>query len=115
MLVQIWFALIQIWLVLIQIWVTPVLKKVQTILTIITYTIVEQRLIFGIILAGTNIASSRISKHGEGLAKPKGMKVKEKTVKGSKRPVGGFEKATSKKKKNTNDIVHLEPRGPSTV
>ena len=62
-----------------------------------------------------NIASSRISKHGEGLAKPKGMKVKEKTVKGSKRPIGGFEKATSKKKKNINDTVHLEPRGPSTV
>ena len=62
-----------------------------------------------------NIASSRISKHGEGLAKPKGMKVKEKTVKGSKRPVGGFEKATSKKKKNTNDIIQLQPHDPPTV
>ena len=39
------------------------------------------------------------------------MKVKEKTVKGSKRPVGGFEKATSKKKKNKKDIVQLQPHG----
>ena len=73
------------------------------------------RLTFQFIVAGPLIDSSRVSKHNDGLEMPKGMKVKEKTVKGSKRPVGGFEKATSKKKKNTNDIVHLEPRGPSTV
>ena len=66
-------------------------------------------------VAGVNIPCSRISKHNDGLAKPKGMKVKEKTIKGSKRPVGGFEKATSKKKRNTDDIVQLEPHGTSKV
>ncbi|XP_073353389.1 protein FAR1-RELATED SEQUENCE 5-like [Aegilops tauschii subsp. strangulata] len=65
------------------------------------------------VAAGVNIPCSRISKHNDGLAKPKGMKVKEKTIKGSKRPVGGFEKATSKKKRNTDDIVQLEPHGTS--
>jgi hypothetical protein len=50
-------------------------------------------------VAGLHIDSSRISKHGEGLAKPEGIKVKEKTTKESSRPVGGFEKATEKKKK----------------
>ena len=53
-----------------------------------------------IIVTGLNIDSSRISKHNQGLSKPKGIKFKEKTTKGSIRPGGGFEKATSKKKKN---------------
>jgi hypothetical protein len=70
---------------------------------------------FSIILAGLNIDSSRISKHNEGLANPKGIKVKEKTTKGSRRPVGGFEKATTKKKKNKEDTVQLQPQGTSTV
>nr|XP_034576798.1 protein FAR1-RELATED SEQUENCE 5-like [Setaria viridis] len=35
--------------------------------------------------------------------KPKGVKVKEKAIHGSDRPIGGFEKATQKRKKNKND------------
>ena len=77
-------------------------------------------------MAGLNIDSSRISKHNQGLAKPKGIKFKEKTTKGSIRPVGGFEKATSKKKKNkgntsqvqsrgTGDTTQVQPHGTSTV
>jgi zinc finger SWIM domain-containing protein 3 len=74
------------------------------------------RLTFSINVAGLNIDSSRISKHNQGLAvKPKGIKVKEKTSKGSRRPVGGFEKATSKKKKNTDAIAQIQPEGTSTV
>jgi hypothetical protein len=57
-------------------------------------------------VAGLHIDSSRILKHGEGLAKPKGVKVKEKTTKGSNRPVGGFEKATRKNKKKTWIILY---------
>uniref|UniRef100_A0ACD5YK45 Uncharacterized protein n=1 Tax=Avena sativa TaxID=4498 RepID=A0ACD5YK45_AVESA len=66
---------------------------------------------------GLNIDSSRISKHNEGLEKPKGIKVKEKTTKGSRRPVGGFEKATRKKKKKKKDIdniVQVQLQGTST-
>ncbi|KAM0913782.1 hypothetical protein ACQ4PT_011951 [Festuca glaucescens] len=57
---------------------------------------------------GLDINTERISKHNEGLGKPLGVKVKEKAVRGSRRPVGGFEKATGKKKKSTNPIGHLE-------
>jgi hypothetical protein len=49
------------------------------------------------------------------VAKPKGIKIKEKTTIGSKRPVGGFEKSTSKKKKNTDDTAKVQPQGTSTV
>uniref|UniRef100_A0ACD5XZQ0 Uncharacterized protein n=1 Tax=Avena sativa TaxID=4498 RepID=A0ACD5XZQ0_AVESA len=63
---------------------------------------------------GLNIDSSRVSKHNEGLTKPKGIKVKEKTTKGSKRPVGGFEKAAGKKKKNMDNTVQVQPQGIST-
>ncbi|KAM0864479.1 hypothetical protein ACQ4PT_043894 [Festuca glaucescens] len=63
---------------------------------------------------GLNIDCSRISKHNEGLAKPKGIKVKEKTTKGSSRPVGGFEKATGKRKKNMDNNVQVQPQGTST-
>jgi zinc finger SWIM domain-containing protein 3 len=45
-------------------------------------------------VAGLKIDSSRISKHNQATGQPKGIKVKEKTTKGSRRPVGGFEKAT---------------------
>jgi hypothetical protein len=66
-------------------------------------------------VAALNIDSSRISKHNQGLVKPKGIKVKEKTTKGSRRPVGGFEKGTSKKKKNMNDTTIVLPQGTSMV
>jgi hypothetical protein len=66
-------------------------------------------------VAGLNIDSSRISKHNQGIANPKGIKVKEKTTKGPRRPVGGFEKATSKKKKNTDNTAEAQPEGTSTV
>ena len=67
-------------------------------------------------MAGLNIDSSRISKHNEGLVKPKGIKVKEKTTKGSRRPVGGFEKASgNKKEKNMDNTVQVQPQGTSTV
>jgi hypothetical protein len=49
------------------------------------------------------IDSGRISKHNEGLVEIKGIKVKEKDVRGSRRPIGGLEKAKSKKKKNTQN------------
>jgi hypothetical protein len=39
----------------------------------------------------------------------------EETTKGSRRPVGGFEKATSKKKRNTNDTAQVQPQDTSTV
>ena len=35
--------------------------------------------------------------------KPKGIKVKEKEVRGSERPIGGFEKATRQRKKTKKD------------
>jgi hypothetical protein len=35
--------------------------------------------------------------------KHRGIKVKEKEVRGSKRPIGGFKKATRQKKKTKND------------
>ena len=50
-------------------------------------------------VAGPNIDSSRVSKHNEGLCRPRGMKVKEKTVRGSARLVGGLEKAKKRKEK----------------
>ena len=66
-------------------------------------------------MTGLNIDSSRISKHNQGLAKPKGIKVKEKTTKGSRRPVGGFEKATAKKKNKLDSAVQVQPPGTTTV
>ena len=39
--------------------------------------------------------SSTSSKQNEGLPKPKGVKLKEKTIQGASRPVGGLEKAKS--------------------
>lgn len=66
-------------------------------------------------MPGLHIDCSRISKHGEGLAKPKGIKVKEKTTKGASRPIGGFEKATGKKKKNMDNTIHVQPEGVATV
>jgi hypothetical protein len=64
-----------------------------------------------------NIDSSRISKHNEGLAISEGIKVKEKekSTKGSRRPIGGFEKSTAKKKKNKENIIQVQPQGTSTV
>jgi hypothetical protein len=78
---------------------------------------VKIRLTFIFSLVGLEIDATRISKHNEGLAVLKGIKVKEKTVRGSRRPVGGFEKATTKKKKkkNTNTTVQLQPQSTSTV
>ncbi|KAM3315481.1 hypothetical protein ACQJBY_033927 [Aegilops geniculata] len=43
---------------------------------------------------------------------PRGMKVKEKTVRGSARPVGGLEKAKTTKKKKTDDSLQLQPKMP---
>jgi hypothetical protein len=81
-----------------------------------TYSNVKIRLTFSFSVVGLEIDATRISKHNEGLAVPKGIKVKEKTVRGSRRPVGGFEKATTKKKKkNTNTTVQLQPQSTSTV
>jgi zinc finger SWIM domain-containing protein 3 len=73
------------------------------------------RLTFSINVAGLNIDPSRISKHNQGLGNPKGIKVKEKSTNGSTRPVGGFEKATSKKKKKMNPTVQLQPQSGSMV
>jgi hypothetical protein len=39
---------------------------------------------------------------------PKGIKVKENCTKGSRRPAGGIEKATSKKKKNKDDTTQVK-------
>jgi hypothetical protein len=42
--------------------------------------------------------------------------VKEKTTKGSSRPIGGFEKATGKKKKkNMDNTIEVQPNGIATV
>ena len=60
-------------------------------------------------VAGLNIDSTRVSKHNEGLHMPRGIKVKEKTVRGSVRPVGGLEKAKTTKKKKIDDSLQLEP------
>ena len=59
-------------------------------------------------VAGPNIDSTRVSKHNEGLHMPRGIKVKEKTVRGSARPVGGLEKAKTTKKKKIDDSLQLE-------
>lgn len=72
------------------------------------------RLTFNFTVAGLNIDSSRVSKHNEGLERPRGMKVKEKTVRGSARPVGGLEKAKTKKKKKIDDSLQLQPEMPFT-
>ncbi|SPT19974.1 unnamed protein product [Triticum aestivum] len=64
---------------------------------------------------GPNIDSSRVSKHNEGLCRPRGMKVKEKTVRGSARPVGALEKAKTNKKKKTDDSLQLQPEMPFTI
>jgi zinc finger SWIM domain-containing protein 3 len=62
------------------------------------------------------IDSSRVSKHNEGLVEPKGIKVKEKDVQGSRRPIGGLEKAKSKKKKKNNtENAQPLPHGASMV
>jgi hypothetical protein len=51
-----------------------------------------------------------ISKHNKGLAKPIGIKVKEKTVRGSRRPVSCFEKEIKRKKKSTYATVQQQPK-----
>ncbi|XP_073354325.1 protein FAR1-RELATED SEQUENCE 9-like isoform X1 [Aegilops tauschii subsp. strangulata] len=63
---------------------------------------------------GPNIDSTRVSKHNEGLHMPRGIKVKEKTVRGSVRPVGGLEKAKTTKKKKIDDSLRLQPEMPFT-
>lgn len=73
------------------------------------------RLTFQFIVAGPLIDSSRVSKHNEGLAKPRGIKEKEKTTRGSARPIGGLEKAITKKKKKTDDPVPVQPQSTSMV
>jgi hypothetical protein len=60
------------------------------------------------------IDASRVSKHKEGLVEIKGIKVKEKDVRGSRRPIGGLEKAKSKKKKNTQN-AQQQPHATSMV
>jgi hypothetical protein len=62
---------------------------------------VKLRLTFIFIGLGLDINATRISKRNKGLAKPIGIKVKEKTVQGSRRPVSCFEKETKRKKKST--------------
>ena len=47
---------------------------------LVAYSIFKLRLTFNFMVAGTNIDSSRVSKHNDGLEMPKGMKVKEKTA-----------------------------------
>ncbi|KAF7079162.1 hypothetical protein CFC21_083438 [Triticum aestivum] len=64
---------------------------------------------------GTNIDSSRVLKHNEGLERPKDMKVKEKTARGSARPIGGLKKAKTKKKKKIDDSFQLQPEMPSQI
>nr|TKV90770.1 hypothetical protein SEVIR_9G050900v2 [Setaria viridis] len=46
--------------------------------------------------------------------KPKGVKVKEKAIHGSDRPIGGFEKATQKGKRIRMTQRHLDHLGTST-
>jgi hypothetical protein len=58
--------------------------------------------------------ASRVSKHKEGLVEIKGIKVKEKDVRGSRRPIGGLEKAKSKQKKNTQN-AQSQPHATSMV
>ncbi|XBJ03944.1 hypothetical protein VPH35_022981 [Triticum aestivum] len=64
---------------------------------------------------GPLIDSSRVSKHNEGLANPRGMKEKEKTARGSARPIGGLEKAITKKKKKTYHPLPVQPQSTSMV
>ena len=45
---------------------------------------------------------------------PRGMKVKEKTIQRSARPVGGLEKAKTKKKKKTVNSLQERPEMPLT-
>ena len=66
-------------------------------------------------VASPNIDSSRVSKHNEGLCRPRGMKVKEKTVRGSAKSVGALEKAKTNKKKKTDDSLQLQPEMPFTI
>lgn len=73
------------------------------------------RLAFNFIVACPLIDSSRVSKHNEGLAKPRGMKEKEKTARGSARPIGGLEKAITKKKKKKNDPLQVQHQSTSMV
>ena len=81
---------------------------------LVAHSIFKLRLTFNFMVAGTNIDSSRVSKHNEGLERPKGMKVKEKTARGSARPIGGLEKAKTKKKKKIDDSLQLQPEMPFT-
>jgi hypothetical protein len=68
-----------------------------------------------LIVADSNINSFTTLEQNMGIAKPRGIKVKEKTVQGSKRPVGGLEKAKPKRKNKVDDYVELQPHGTSTV
>ncbi|KAE8801114.1 Transposon protein [Hordeum vulgare] len=58
-----------------------------------------------------NINSSTNSEQNKGLAKPKGMKFKEKTIEGASRPIGGLEKAKSKRKRKVDNPVAVQPHG----
>ncbi|XP_044338140.1 uncharacterized protein [Triticum aestivum] len=60
-----------------------------------------------------NINSCTSSKQNKGLAKPKGIKLKEKTIQGASRPIGGLEKAKSKRKRKVDNPVALQPHGTS--
>ncbi|EMS59554.1 hypothetical protein TRIUR3_01195 [Triticum urartu] len=60
-----------------------------------------------------NINSCTSSKQNKGLAKPKGIKLKEKTIQGASRPIGGLEKAKSKRTRKVDNPVALQPHGSS--
>ncbi|KAI5010047.1 hypothetical protein ZWY2020_012184 [Hordeum vulgare] len=62
-----------------------------------------------------NINSSTNSKQNKGLAQPKGMKLKEKTIEGASRPIGGLEKAKSKRKRKVDNPVAVQPHGTLMV
>uniref|UniRef100_A0A8I6X292 Uncharacterized protein n=1 Tax=Hordeum vulgare subsp. vulgare TaxID=112509 RepID=A0A8I6X292_HORVV len=62
-----------------------------------------------------HINSSTNSEQNKGLAKPKGMKFKEKTIEGESRPIGGLEKAKSKRKRKVDNPVAVQPHGTLMV
>ncbi|KAL6623666.1 hypothetical protein ACP70R_033545 [Stipagrostis hirtigluma subsp. patula] len=45
----------------------------------------------------------QVTKQNDLPAKPRGIKIKQKTIRGSARPISGFEKATRQRKKSKND------------
>ena len=58
------------------------------------------RLTFNFAVAGTNIDSSRVSKHNEGLERPRGIKVKEKMYEDQQGMLVAWKKAKKQRRKD---------------